>query len=330
MFDPILSGLMPAPRKPRASREQLLTHGDRARARRALEDLNGFIDSSEFRRKGAAERIFDRAPEVARADVSWYRPLVEDLSAHTNRDAKRQSTAPLTGAQECVLFLQLNFARYRLSLLHIRLAGRVMRAAEVREVLLWADRAEMVRTQLAEANIALVLAMARRVRADDLEFADLIGEGNMALMRSVDKFDCGRGFKFSTYACRSILKAFSRAGIKGTKYRQRFPVVFDPEMEMGNRQAVMRDVAQSDSAAELKMILNNNRANLSAVEQEVIEHRFGFNNGLQSDTPTLEEIGNRLGLTKERVRQLQNRALEKFRATLSARALTSARVPQQN
>ena len=53
----------------------------------------------------------------------------------------------------------------------------------------------------------------------------------MALLRAVDKFDAGRGYKFSTYACRAILKAFSRQGMKLSKYRQRFPTDFDPKLE---------------------------------------------------------------------------------------------------
>ncbi|MEZ6241833.1 MAG: sigma factor [Phycisphaerales bacterium] len=73
--------------------------------------------------------------------------------------------------------------------------------------------------------------MAKRTRMSEVDFADLVSEGNMALLRAVDKFDAGRGFKFSTYACRAILKAFSRQGMKLSKYRQRFPTDFDPKLE---------------------------------------------------------------------------------------------------
>ena len=76
--------------------------------------------------------------------------------------------------------------------------------------------------------------MAKRVRLKDVDFGDQISEGNMALLRAVDKFDASRGFKFSTYACRAILKSFSRQGMKSTRYRQRFPTGFDPSLESSN------------------------------------------------------------------------------------------------
>ena len=68
----------------------------------------------------------------------------------------------------------------------------------------------------------LVLAMVRRIRMPMVEFVDLISEGNKALLRSVEKFDVSRGFKFSTYACRAILKGFSRLATKTGSYRQHF------------------------------------------------------------------------------------------------------------
>ena len=86
-----------------------------------------------------------------------------------------------------------------------------------------------LRHEIAEVNVASSWPWPK-TRAEDMEFADMLGEGNMALLRAVDKFDVSRGFKFSTYACRAILKAFGR-GRKQTKYRQHNPVHFDPEME---------------------------------------------------------------------------------------------------
>ena len=76
--------------------------------------------------------------------------------------------------------------------------------------------------------------MAKRTRMGDVDFGELVSEGNMALLRAVEKFDIGRGFKFSTYACRAILKAFSRIAMKTNRYRQAFPTEFDPTMEKSN------------------------------------------------------------------------------------------------
>jgi RNA polymerase sigma factor (sigma-70 family) len=187
--------------------------------------------------------------------------------------------------------------------------------------------ARRYREQISETNLALVLAMARRVRLGESDFPDLIGEGNMALMRSVDKFDCGRGFKFSTYACRAILKAFSRFGIKLVKHRQRFPSEFDPEFERSNHLETVREQHARDSAAEVRFLVESDRAELSDVERKVIEHRFGLDAPVGSPSLTLEQVGQMIGVTKERVRQIQNKALEKLRMALEE--LQGEPVPEQ-
>jgi len=190
----------------------------------------------------------------------------------------------------------------------------------------------------------------------------------MALMRSVDKFDCGRGFKFSTYACRAILKAFSRHGIKVTTQRKRFGAEYDPILEKSNHLETVRATHERECADEVKHILFSNKADLTQIERAVIGFRFGFNvdgsplaieaapknpthasapasiddslsrsatptsvatnstaglGGAASPSPTnppltLEQVGQVVGLTKERVRQIQNKALEKIKLALHA------------
>lgn len=144
----------------------------------------------------------------------------------------------------------------------------------------------------------------------------------MALLRAVDKFDAGRGYKFSTYACRAILKAFSRQGMKLSKYRQRFPTDFDPKLEKSNYIESKREGFEKDAAEEVKRIVSENRADLTAVERTVIEHRFGLESG-EEKPMTLEQVGQIIGVTKERVRQIQNKAMEKIRVTLEASFLGS-------
>src|SRR5690606_16387077 len=101
----------------------------------------------------------------------------------------------------------------------------------LRALATWAGRAAAARGRIVESNLPLVLAMARRAAPAGIDYSDLISEGNFALLRSVDKFDCSRGFKFSTYACRAILKSFSRVMMRNSRYRSRFPVEFDPSLE---------------------------------------------------------------------------------------------------
>lgn len=305
--------------RPRASSSRLSSQ-DRLRLAELFAEPVDFMDSPEFRKAGAERRIFNEAPEIARPDVSWYRPLMDERTRtrEMSRPGRAPATVLLTAAQERVLFLKLNYARFRLAKLQKKAAKHELSIEESREALRWADIATSIREQIAETNLALVLAMAKRLRGTDLDFGDLISEGNMALLRSVDKFDCGRGFKFSTYACRAILKAFSRHGIKAMKYRQRFPTEFDPEFERSDHLATVRATSERESAQEVRFVVESNRADLSELERSVISQRFGFDGPFGPRNPTLEEVGETIGLTKERVRQIQNRALEKIKTALMA------------
>ena len=276
-----------------------------------------YINSDEFTRPDAEKRIYDEAPVIERPDVSWYRPLMDD--PEPGRQQKNSGTVLLSAAQERVLFLQYNYARHRVRQLQSDIGPNEPTEDQARDILRWYRRAARYREQIAETNLALVLAMAKRTRMSEVDFADLVSEGNMALLRSVDKFDCGRGFKFSTYACRAILKAFSRQGMKLSKYRQRFPTDFDPAMEKSNHLETTRRDRELDAAAEVRHIVENNDAELTAVERTVINHRFGLQ---VADTPplTLEQVGQIIGVTKERVRQIQNKALEKIRLAVEENA----------
>lgn len=283
-----------------------------------LEKEIDYIDSEVFEQDNAEVHIYG-LDDVERPDVSWYRPLMEDLIPQRGRaEQGRQGKSVLLSAeQERILFLKFNYARFRMRRIQESLGNRRPGLSEARDLLRWFGVAEGYREQIAETNLALVLAMAKRVRILDGEFADVVSEGNMALMRSVDKFDCGRGFKFSTYACRAILKAFSRHGMKSTKYRQRFPTDFDPALEKSDFVETRRATEQAESAAEVRHIVETNEADLTSVEQTVIVHRFGIGSTTDSVTPlTLEQVGQIIGVTKERVRQIQNKALAKLRSVI--------------
>src|SRR5207248_4271059 len=122
-------------------------------------------------------------------------------------------------------------------------------------------------------NLALVLAMAKRTRLGDVDFAEIVSEGNMALLRAVDKFNIDRGFKFSTYACRAILKAFSRTSMKHMRHRNRFPVEFEPDLEKSDWTDRRHETTEKECIDELKNIVERNLADLTQVEQTVIRRR---------------------------------------------------------
>ena len=317
-----------------------LSAADELLLKEILAEEMDYIDSPEFAKPDAERTIYQELPEVQKPDVSWYRPLMDDLTPARERNGKggkdkgrgirSGGTLLLTGAQERILFLKYNFARRAVRLLQGEIVHGAPTLEQARAILHWYRISRGYRQQIAETNLALVLAMAKRVRMSEVDFADLISEGNMALLRSVDKFDCGRGFKFSTYACRAILKAFSRHGVKHSKYRQRFPTDFDPALEKSNHLETVRATHEKESAAEVKHIVLTNRADLSDVERTVIFHRFALNLPGDEVPLTLEQVGQIIGVTKERVRQIQNKALEKIRVAMEADAPALSQAARQD
>ena len=176
-----------------------------------------------------------------------------------------------------------------------------------------------IRGKLVRANLALVPAMAKRARLPDVEFGDLISEGNMAVLRSIEKFDVARGFKFSTYACRSILKAFNRLASRHGRYRQRFPVEFDADMQKPDLMANKHQQQWDESVQALRQILWCNLAAMTDLERRIVMFRFGL--ASENARMTLSDIGKKVGFSNERVRQILNSSLQKLRESLHRRFL---------
>ncbi len=318
---------------PRRGSRRSISDEDRRLVNLIIETEPDFIDDEQLHLANAEQVIFDDAPEIRRPNASWYHPVMDDLGKK-DRMPKRSEQVILSGAEERVIFLQFNFARFMISEIRERVLARADRRptmTQARELLKWHRVEEDLREQIAETNLALVLAMAKRTRMSEVDFADLVSEGNMALLRAIEKFDCGRGFKFSTYACRAILKAFSRQGMKLSKYRQRFPTDFDPKLERSDFLEKKRAEVVHDTADEVKQIVVENRAELSDIERTVIEHRFRIESPMTEVKPlTLEQVGQIIGVTKERVRQIQNKALEKIRINLEETYLTPTKADEED
>jgi RNA polymerase sigma factor (sigma-70 family) len=218
----------------------------------------------------------------------------------------------MNAAEERRMFHRLNYCKMRLSRLKEYFDAEGMTVETAMEFLEWHGRVEHLLEYLVRTNLALVLAMEKRTRLRDADFADLVSEGNLALLRAVGKFDADRGFKFSTYACRAILKAFSRTAMKASRHRVHFPVEFEPDLEKGDWPARRRDEVEAACIDELKTIVDRNLADLSNVEETVIRRRFNWKQADESPL-TLVEVGSIIGVTKERVRQIQKKAFAKIR-----------------
>ena len=223
--------------------------------------------------------------------------------------------------------------------------------------------------RLSESNLRLVASIAKRFVGRGLPFLDLIQEGNMGLMKAVDRFDFTKGFKFSTYATWWIRQAISRALAdhartiripvhmvetinKFNKVRKELTTTLGREpklkeiaeaMEIPYQKAVEieeyshdttsldisvnedgdtsmgeligDDKAISPEAAAAQSMLREHieeaLSELSQKEQDVLRLRFGLNDGRER---TLDEIGKQFGVTRERIRQIEAKALKKLRS----------------
>ena len=294
----------------------------RTRVETLLAENYAFMDSPIFKTRGIEKQLFDFEVEPSLPLTSWYQPTREEIA-----DQLKGTPQLMKGPEEKLMFLRFNYSKLRLQKLQKKLLKDGIDKELAEDFLEWHRRFEHFREYLVRTNLALVLAMAKRTRLGETDFAEIVSEGNMALLRAVDKFNVDRGFKFSTYACRAILKAFSRTAMKSSRHRTRFPVEFEPDLEKSDWSDRKRDMVEEDCVDELKQIVDRNLAELSDVEQTVIRRRFNWEQ--QEESPlTLEEVGKIIGVTKERVRQIQNKALIKIRNVMEEGVLRTKTIPQ--
>ena len=167
--------------------------------------------------------------------------------------------------------------------------------------------------------------IAKRGLATGENLFERMSDGNMSLIRAVEKFDFGRGFKFSTYASWAIIKNFSRSVPDEMQRRERFVtgqdevLMLSPDARTDEQSILSRQELVAES-------VNTLLGKLDPREREIIRMRAGINpaGGEQAARDrgmTLEEIGQRFGITKERVRQLHARSMRKLRHIASEQSL---------
>ena len=291
-----------------------LAKADRELLAGVLHEPIDYMDDGAFAAEDAYEVLFAEGKVVERPSTGWYSRLAHERQL--TRKTRTDALPLLTPQQERETFLQYNYARCRAERARREVKLPKLTLKQAREVLHWHRMALETREKIAEYNLALVLAMAKRLPSGGVDFPEMISEGNMALLRSIDKFNVSKGFKFSTYACRAILKAFSRLGTKTTRHRAIFPVGFEPDLERSNHTAEKAAAEERGCIEEVSRIFHENRCNLSDLEVKVITKRFAFDDPEAKKGMTLQALGKQIGLTKERVRQIQIHALAKMRDAL--------------
>lgn len=280
--------------------------------------------------------------------------------------------ALLTSAEEVILARQIedgDKARSRLRDTSLSEDARF----RLRDVM---DTGELARTKLVEANTRLVVSVAKKYLGQGVPFLDLIQEGNIGLMKAVEKFDYHRGYKFSTYATWWIRQGITRALAQqsrlirlpvhaGDQIRRIYRVAEQLEQDTGRKptpeeiaeqtgipmnkvERLLRisrypvslekpigddgdtefgDFIEDDDSPQptdvahqqlLREALEEVMAALSAREARILRLRFGLRDGRAH---TLEEVGEKFGLTRERIRQIEHQALDRLRNPRRSRQL---------
>jgi RNA polymerase sigma factor (sigma-70 family) len=217
---------------------------------------------------------------------------------------------PLLGReQEAHLFRKMNFLKYRANQLRDAVDPARARTADLDEIERLQEEALAVKNQIIRANLRLVVSIAKRHVGPSNNFFELVSDGNMSLIRAVEKFDYARGNKFSTYASWAIMKNFARTIPEENYRRDRFVTGHEEMFEAAADTRIDEheyESAQRRNQEAVKGMLGR----LDDRERRIIVSRYGIN-GVSEQT--LEQLGRELGITKERVRQIESRAQEKLR-----------------
>ena len=216
----------------------------------------------------------------------------------------------LTREQEAHLFRKMNCLKYKAGRLRETLDVNRPRSRLMGRIEKLYDESVATKNQIIRANLRLVVSIAKRYVGPAADFFELVSDGNMSLLRAVEKFDVSQGNRFSTYASWAIMKNFARIISNVLRHRDRFATSHWEVLsaaEDARTNQYEQESAQIERESQVAGILNR----LDERERQIVTSRFGLTRGREPQT--LNQVGAAMGVTKERVRQIQCRAMNKLR-----------------
>jgi RNA polymerase sigma factor (sigma-70 family) len=272
------------------------------RAQRLLRTEIDFVPNPEF----AAEALQPR---------HWLDDLVDDIPAAAPADLPAHlrrlcQTDLLSPEQESALFREMNLLKFQASALRARLDPAWPTEEQVVAIETRLARAQTIRDHILRANMRLVMSIVKKFVTPQQSFDEMLSDGTMTLMQAVEKFDYDRGFRFSTYAYRSIARSAYRTLTTARQQEARFARDgAEWAFEQPDRQsAPLTDPAWSSVRERMTSMLEK----LDRREQFIIRGRYAL--GAHRKVRTFQYLADKLGVSKERARQLEQRAVGKLRA----------------
>ncbi len=277
----------------------------RGRVVQLLQTEIDFVPNPEFPagEEGGYELV-DRALQEA-SQLTATGPA--ELPPHFRRMCTSQL---LTREQEQALFREMNYLKFHANALRTRLDPDRPEPDLVAEIEARLATARAIRDYLIRANVRLVMSIVKGFATPQQPFDVIFSEGVFTLMQAVEKFDYERGFRFSTYAYRAIARSAYRTVTAARKRERRFAL-------KGDEWAFQQADSRSERAAS-EQVGDTLREQVAAMlekldrrERFIIRSRYAL--GGHRRTRTLQFLADKLGISKERARQLEQRALGKLR-----------------
>ncbi len=214
----------------------------------------------------------------------------------------------LTPEEERSLFRQYNYYKHKADRLRERIDLNTIRTSQLRKIEALLLQANVVKNRIIRANLRLVVSIAKKHLGGPQSLFELISDGNVALMRAVEKFDYSRGFRFSTYASWAIMRNYARSVPKERYQLDHFATGNDEILDIA---AGLRSYDPNETnLPELRESIENMLSHLSPRERTIVSEHYGL---AEAGGKTFDQLGRRLGISKERVRQIELKALKKLR-----------------
>jgi RNA polymerase primary sigma factor len=232
-------------------------------------------------------------------------------SAGSDLSAYLQSlyTVPLLKPpEERDLFRRYNYLKHKADRLRGQLDPARVRTAELRRIEKLLIQANLVKNRIVRANLRLVVSIAKKHVGRVQTLSELISDGNLSLIQAAERFDYARGNRFSTYASWAITRNFARSVPRAKTHRDHFVTGYEELIDLA---ASGRSSNDADvDLRELRESIDSVLTQLTSIERAILRGHFGLDDN--GKTSTLEQLGRKFSISKERVRQIELRALRKL------------------